>query len=129
MHHQRVPKHEHVRRYNISHVSIGLGDKTLAYQALKVAVSLNSNHAEATNNLGVLEFQRGNADAALAGYAGAQEAAPMMYEALYNGALSAYKAGELEKAHTQVAASLSVHPGHVQSQELQRLIAAQFSMR
>ena len=40
--------------YNISHVSIGLGDLSLAYQALKISISFNPDHFEAFNNLGVL---------------------------------------------------------------------------
>jgi tetratricopeptide repeat protein 8 len=115
-------------RYNVSHVAIGLGDKTLAYQALKVAVSLNANHAEALNNLGFLEFQKGNADAALSAYDTAQELAPTMYEALYNGALMAHKAGELEKAYQKVTASLETFPEHAQSQELLRMITAQLTL-
>ncbi len=46
--------------YNIGHVGIGIGDLGLAYQSFKIAVSLNPNHAEAFNNLGVLELRRGN---------------------------------------------------------------------
>ena len=116
-------------RYNLSHVAIGLGDKTLAYQALKVAVSLNGNHAEALNNLGVLELLRGNADGALAGYFSAQELAPAMFEPLYNAALSAYKSGELEKAHGQVQAALEAYPQHISSQELLKQICDLLSLK
>lgn len=116
-------------RYNISHVSVGLGDKNLAYQSLMVAVTLNSNHAEAFNNLGVLEFQRGNADGALSSYNTARKVAPALYEPLYNGALTAYKGGELETAHKQVTGALENFPEHVQSQELLRLITSLFSLK
>jgi len=40
-------------RYNIGQVAIGIGDLGLAYQAFKIAVSVDSNHAESYNNLGV----------------------------------------------------------------------------
>ncbi|CAK4071388.1 unnamed protein product [Aphanomyces euteiches] len=39
--------------YNIGQVAIGIGDLGLAYQAFKIAVSVDSNHAESYNNLGV----------------------------------------------------------------------------
>lgn len=103
-------------------MALGLGDKNLGYQCLKVAVSLNSSHAEALNNLGVLEFQKGNADAALAAYRAAQDNSPGMHEAKYNGALAAFKAGELESAHKQVHEALDSFPEHSQSQELLPLI-------
>lgn len=103
-------------------MALGLGDKNLGYQCLKVAVSLNGTHAEALNNLGVLELQKGNADAALAAYRAAQEHSPGMHEAKYNGALAAFKAGELESAHKQVNEALDSFPEHSQSQELLPLI-------
>lgn len=112
----------------MSHIALGLGDKNLAYQALKVAVSLNSDHAEARNNLGVLELQKGNADAALAEYKAAQGISPAMHEARYNGALAAFKAGELESAHKQVQDSLELFPEHSQSQELLPVIKGLLSM-
>jgi tetratricopeptide repeat protein 8 len=109
-------------RYNVSHVAIGLGDKVLAHQALKVAVSLNSNHAEAHNNLGLLESQQSNADAAVHHYGQAQDLAPAMYEALYNAALMAYRSGDIESAHKKVNAALDSYPEHAQSRELLRAI-------
>ena len=44
--------HIHLR-YNIGQISIGIGDLGLAYQAFKIGVSIDSNHAECYNNLGV----------------------------------------------------------------------------
>ena len=48
--------------YNIGHVGISLGDHGLAYQAYKISVSLNPAHAEAMNNLAVLEIRRKKID-------------------------------------------------------------------
>lgn len=107
---------------------MGLGDRVLAYQALKVAVALNGSHAEARNNLGVLESHKGEADAALVEYRAAQECGPALYEPLYNGALTAVRAGELETAHQQVQEALERFPEHSGSQELLRTVEGLFSM-
>lgn len=40
-------------RYNIGQVAIGIGDLGLAFQAFNVAISVDGNHAESINNLGV----------------------------------------------------------------------------
>ncbi|KAJ3405101.1 Tetratricopeptide repeat protein 8, partial [Chytridiales sp. JEL 0842] len=45
--------------YNIGHVAINIGDRELACQCFKLAISANSQHAEALNNLGVIEMQMG----------------------------------------------------------------------
>ena len=50
--------------YNIGQVAIGIGDPTLAYQCLKIAVTVCPTHAESYNNLGVLEIRKGNDDQA-----------------------------------------------------------------
>ena len=47
--------------YNLGQVAVGIGDLNLAYQAFKISVSVDSNHAESFNNLGVLEIRKGNA--------------------------------------------------------------------
>ena len=40
--------------YNLSHIAIGLGDVSLCYHCLKLAVCCDPTHAEAYNNLGTL---------------------------------------------------------------------------
>ena len=40
----------------------GLGDTTMAYRCFKLALSTNNDHAEAYNNLGVLEWRRGRGE-------------------------------------------------------------------
>jgi len=44
--------------YNIGQVAVGVGDVVLAYQAFKLAVTVDPNHAEAFNNLGVCFVSR-----------------------------------------------------------------------
>ena len=43
--------------YNLGQVAVGIGDLNLAYQAFKISVSVDSNHAESFNNLGVLVIE------------------------------------------------------------------------
>lgn len=59
--------------FNIGHVGIGIGDLGLAYQAFKIAVSFNPNHAESYNNLGVLELRKGNLDQAKSNFLNAAD--------------------------------------------------------
>ena len=40
----------------------GIGDSKLAYYAFKLALACNNDHAEAYNNLGVLEWRRGHGE-------------------------------------------------------------------
>lgn len=80
--------------YNIGHVGIGIGDLGLAYQCFKVAVSIDPGHAEAFNNLGVLEVRKGNLPVAAADFAHARDASDCVFEPAYNGALVAYKSGD-----------------------------------
>ena len=44
--------------YNIGIVSINIGDLNLAYQAFKIAISVDPKHAEAFNNIGVYIYVR-----------------------------------------------------------------------
>lgn len=40
----------------------GIGDLTMAYQCFKLALAFNNDHAEAYNNLAVLELRKGRID-------------------------------------------------------------------
>lgn len=80
--------------YNIGHVGIGIGDLELAYQAYKISVSHNPNHAESFNNLGVIEIKRGNIEQAKNNYMQAAKIANYLFEPCYNAALLMLKKGE-----------------------------------
>ena len=71
-------------RYNIGQVAIGIADLGLAYQAFKIAVSINSHHAESFNNLGVLELRKGNIEQARSNFSTAASIAPFMFESFFN---------------------------------------------
>lgn len=115
-------------RYNVSHIAITIGDKQLATQTLTICTSLNRQHAEALNNLAILAALKGRVSEAADCYRTAQEFGPLMLEPHYNGALAAFKGGELDAAYRQVKHALSLCPDHTQSKELERMIEGIFAM-
>jgi len=54
----------------------GVGDTSLAYQCFRMALSVDNNHAEAYNNLGVLELRRGRIEQARAFFQASFSLAP-----------------------------------------------------
>lgn len=113
-------------RYNIGQVAIGMGDTNLAHQAFKIAVTVDPTHAESLNNLGVLDAQKGDMEAAAAHYRTSQYSGPALFEPLYNGALADFKAGEYEKSYELVLAALAIFPAHSDSQDLAHMICTLF---
>ena len=110
--------------YNIGHVALGVGDASLAYQAFKLATSIDLNHAEALNNLAVLEARTQHMEAAQASLLSAQQLAPHLFEPHFNGALFAFKAGNFSDAFSLVQESLRIYPEHSDSKELSSLCTA-----
>uniref|UniRef100_A0A6U4UEQ4 Uncharacterized protein n=1 Tax=Neobodo designis TaxID=312471 RepID=A0A6U4UEQ4_NEODS len=114
--------------YNIGQVAIGIGDLGLAYQAFKVSISIDANHAESFNNLAILELRKGNLDVARNNFAAAATAAPFMHEALYNGALLAFKLGEFQASFDQCNKALDAFPDHAESLELRKQLKQHFNV-
>lgn len=50
--------------YNIGHIALGSGDRQFALYCFRLAITSNNDHAEAYNNLGVLEVTKGGQDRA-----------------------------------------------------------------
>jgi tetratricopeptide repeat protein 8 len=71
-------------RYNIGHIGVALGDLGLAYQAFKVAVSIDPNHGEALNNIAVLEMRRNKFEIARACLTTSMSVANHLFEPIYN---------------------------------------------
>jgi tetratricopeptide repeat protein 8 len=71
-------------RYNIGHVGISLGDLGLAYQAFKIAVSIDPNHGEALNNIAVLEMRRQKFEVAKSCLSTSCDVSTQLFEPLYN---------------------------------------------
>jgi len=115
--------------YNIGHVAVGVGDLGLAYQCFKVVISIDPTHAEALNNIGVLEVRKGNSNDAAADFATARKGDDKVFEPCYNGALLAYKKGNFAASFELTSKSLEIYPDHEDSKQLMKnlksLLAAQ----
>lgn len=70
--------------YNLGQLSIGIGDINLAYQAFRIATSINPKHAESFNNLGVLEMRKGNLNAAKSNFQTASQFASHLHDSVFN---------------------------------------------
>ena len=77
-----------------------LGDLNQAYQCLRLALSLNNEHGDAYNQLGVLELQRCNAEIARAFFLAAISIAPHLYEAHANLAVLSEQVALLSSLHS-----------------------------
>lgn len=114
--------------YNISQVAIGIGDLTLAYQCLKITISISPTHAEAYNNLGVLEYRKGNDEQARSFFRVGQKEGDHTFEPYFNGALLAFKLGDFQESFDLASKSLSAYPDHTESHELMKQLKAHFTM-
>lgn len=114
--------------YNIGQVAIGIGDLSLAYQCFKLAISIDPSHAEAFNNLGVLEYRKGNDEQARSHFRSGQKQAAHVFELHYNGALLAFKLGDFQESFELVTNSLDAYPEHTESHELLKQLKSHFTM-
>lgn len=104
--------------FNISVVLIGLGQEGLAYQSLKIGLSLNNNHSESYNNIGVLEIRKGELESGRSNYRMSQKYGEHMYESYYNGALIAYRMGEFQDSYILIQKALEIYPNSINGKEL-----------
>ncbi|KAL9652353.1 hypothetical protein ABK040_012009 [Willaertia magna] len=115
--------------YNIGQVAIGIGEIGLAYQCFKVATSIDNEHAESFNNLGVLELRMGNSEESRNYFAQAMALAPNQHEPVFNNALLSFKKGNHQQSHELVLRVLQdIYPEHVESLELKRKLEAKYLM-
>lgn len=112
--------------YNIGHLGISLGDLGLAYQAFKVAISVDPTHGEALNNISILEIRRQKIDTAKAGFVSAMSSSSHLFEPMFNSGLMAYRTGDFQEAYTNVNKSLKLYPNHGDSKELQEVLHKMF---
>lgn len=112
--------------FNIGQVAIGIGDSNLAYQAFKVAISVDPNNAESYNNLGILELRKGNIQVSRSHFLSAQKLGGHLYEPFYSGALVAFKLGDTQESYEMCVNSLRAFPDHSDSKELMKSLKKLF---
>uniref|UniRef100_A0A8C2ZTH2 Tetratricopeptide repeat domain 8 n=1 Tax=Cyclopterus lumpus TaxID=8103 RepID=A0A8C2ZTH2_CYCLU len=113
--------------YNIGHVAVGIGDLTLAYQCFKLALANNNDHAEAYNNLAVLELRKGRIEQSKAFLQTAASLAPHMYEPHFNLSILSEKIGDLQSSYTAAQKSEDSFPEHVDTQQLLKQLRQHFA--
>lgn len=109
--------------YNISHIALGAGDIQLAVQCLKLSLVNNNDHAEAYNNLAVIEMNKSNPTTtniqqAKAYFQSACSIGKHLYEPHYNQALLCEKLGNYDQCYYYINKSLDLYPDHYASIEL-----------
>ncbi|KAL5008127.1 hypothetical protein ScPMuIL_013708 [Solemya velum] len=114
--------------YNISHVALGIGDMNLAYQCYRLTLANNNDHAEAYNNLGVLELRKGNADMARAFFQAAFILSPHLYEPHYNWGALADQVGDLQSSYNSVKRAVEAFPKHTDSNDLLKQLKIHFAL-
>ena len=114
--------------YNLGHIGLNLGDINLAYQCFSLALTNNHSHAEAFNNLGVLEMRRGNLESARAFFSTSSNLGPHLFEPSFNTAHLSEKTGDLQTAYVVVQKSLKNFPDHHDSNELLKQLKKHFSV-
>uniref|UniRef100_A0A3B5A3Q5 Tetratricopeptide repeat domain 8 n=1 Tax=Stegastes partitus TaxID=144197 RepID=A0A3B5A3Q5_9TELE len=114
--------------YNIGHVAVGIGDLTLAYQSFKLTLAFNNDHAEAYNNLAVLELRKGHIEQSKAFLQTAASLAPHMYEPHFNLSILSEKIGDLQSSYTAAQKAEDAFPEHVDTQQLLRQLRQHFTV-
>lgn len=114
--------------FNIGHVALGICDIKLAFQCFRLALSHNNDHAEAYNNLGVLELRRNHVDAARSFFQASFVMAPHLYEPHYNFATLVDQLGDLQSSYVSAKRAVEAFPGHVDSKELLKQLKQHFSL-
>eukprot|EP00758_Cryptobia_borreli_P001745 Tbor_TRINITY_DN2498_c0_g1::TRINITY_DN2498_c0_g1_i1::g.2664::m.2664/K16781/TTC8, BBS8; tetratricopeptide repeat protein 8 len=115
--------------YSVGHIAIGIGEVGLAYQAFKIACNLDPNHAEAFNNLAIMELRKGNLQQAstLLSTCMSLESS-ILHEPFYNKALLSFKSGDLQTAFQLVNKALEKCPDHGDSLDLRKILKTSFSV-
>ena len=105
-----------------------MGDTNLAYQCFRLALVANNSHAEAFNNLGVLEMRRGRVDTSRAFFQSAVSSGPHLFEPNTNLASLAFKTGDMQTSFVAVKKSLKCFPEHNDSKMLLDRLEKNFSV-
>uniref|UniRef100_A0A4W5KNL9 Tetratricopeptide repeat domain 8 n=1 Tax=Hucho hucho TaxID=62062 RepID=A0A4W5KNL9_9TELE len=103
--------------YNIGHVA-----------CFKLALAFNNDHAEAYNNLAVLELRMGRIEQSKAFLQTAASIAPHMYEPHFNYSTLSDKIGDLQSSYTAAQRSEDAFPEHVDTQQILKHLRQHFAV-
>uniref|UniRef100_A0A4W5KIZ9 Tetratricopeptide repeat domain 8 n=1 Tax=Hucho hucho TaxID=62062 RepID=A0A4W5KIZ9_9TELE len=104
--------------YNIGHVAV----------CFKLALAFNNDHAEAYNNLAVLELRMGRIEQSKAFLQTAASIAPHMYEPHFNYSTLSDKIGDLQSSYTAAQRSEDAFPEHVDTQQILKHLRQHFAV-
>lgn len=97
--------------YNLSHIFINLGDVGMAYQCLKLVLCNDPHHAEAFNNIGILDIKKkNNIEKGRFELQTAMKEGTFLLEPHYNAALWSYKLAEYQEAYELIKKALNIYP-------------------
>ena len=113
--------------YNLGNVYLAMGDNKLSYQSYKLALSSQPEHAEAYNNLAVLEWKRNKLEHAKSYLLESSSLNPHTYEPHFNMALLSDGSGDLQTSYRAVNKSLEAYPDHSDSKQLLKNIKSHFT--
>ncbi|CAF2880839.1 unnamed protein product [Rotaria sp. Silwood2] len=104
--------------YNIGEMALYTTDINLAIQCFRLALVHNNDHAEAYNNLGLVELQRENNETGQIYLQTAQSLAPHMFESYYNYGKSMYQQGDFQSSFRAIKSSLDIYKNHSDSKQI-----------
>ncbi|CAF0851773.1 unnamed protein product [Adineta ricciae] len=113
--------------YNIGEMALYTTDINLAIQCFRLALVYNNDHAEAYNNLGLVELQRENSEIGHAYLQTAQSLAPHMFEPYFNYGKSMYQLGDLHHSFGAIKSSLDNYKNHSDSKQIYDELQKMFS--
>ncbi|CAF0939994.1 unnamed protein product [Rotaria sp. Silwood1] len=113
--------------YNIGEMALYTTDINLAIQCFRLALVHNNDHAEAYNNLGLVELQRDNSEIGQIYLQTAQSLAPHMFEPYYNYGKAMYQQGDLQSSFRAIKSSLEIYKNHSDSKHIYDELRKMFS--
>ena len=106
---------------------MAVGEIDMAEQALQIAISLDSSHAEALNNLGILAQEAGKEASGKLYFQRARAAKEDIFEPWFNGAMHAMNDGTLQTAFDLVRHVLDICPDHEESKKMHNDLLTAFA--
>ncbi|CAM4753778.1 unnamed protein product [Rotaria magnacalcarata] len=104
--------------YNVGEMALYTADTLFAIQCFRLALVFNNDHAEAYNNLALVEIQRENYQIGRSYLQIAQSLAPHMFEPFYNFAKATYQKSDFQSSYRAINSSLELYKNHSDSKQI-----------